>query len=184
MSAVATHLITAEEFARMPERADGAHDELVCGEIVLVEPINKALHGWVCSNVSRAIANFGNHYKLGWTVLRCGVILGRNPDTVRAPDIQFYSSERLSKIPEGWFKIAPDLAVEVLSPDDRRRSMREKVADYIASGVRLVWLVDPETETVMVYSGSLRGIEYGKSDTLDAGGVIPGFSCPVAEFFS
>ena len=85
--------------------------------------------------------------------------------------------------PKGWPAVAPDLAVEILSPSNRRPAVREKVREYFAAGARLVWVVDPETRTAMVYAGNLRGTELDEAETITGGDVLPGFSCRVAEFF-
>jgi Uma2 family endonuclease len=183
MSAIAAPLITAEEFGRRPEPADGSLDELVAGRVVIVGSRPKALHGIVCSCVGSALGEFVGKRRLGWVSGRAGVILRRNPDTVRGPDVSFYSITRQPNPPEDYFEIPPDLAVEVLSPDDRRGRVRDKIREYVAAGVPLVWLVDPETRTVLEYRGSLRGTEYDEADTLDGGDVLPGFTCRVADFF-
>lgn len=73
--------------------------------------------------------------------------------------------------------------MEVRSPGDRPGRLRKKVQKYLDSGVPLVWVVDPEARTVMVYQGTNRGVEYDENDTLDGGEVLPGFTCKVAEFF-
>jgi Uma2 family endonuclease len=86
-------------------------------------------------------------------------------------------------MPDGYFEIPPDLAVEVLSPNDRRSVVREKIKEYVQHGVPLVWLVDPETRTVLVYEGNLRGLEFGDTDSLVGGSILPGFSCKVADLF-
>ncbi len=183
MSMVASRLVTAEEFARMPEPADGTKQELVKGEVVEMPPV-KGRHGIVASRIDRKLGNFVDERRLGWVAVESGTRLEHDPDTVRGPDVSFYSMARQPEMPEGYFEIPPDLAVEVLSPDDRRKKVREKVAEYIANGVRLVWVVDPEAQTVMVYAGTTRGVEYGDTDTLDGGDVLPGFACPVADFFA
>ena len=103
---------------------------------------------------------------------------------MRGPDVAFWSITRQPALPADYFEIPPDIAVEVLSPDDRRKDVREKVKDYLTHGVRLVWLVDPETRTVTIYQGSLRGTELDESDTLTGGDVLPDFSCKVADLFA
>jgi Uma2 family endonuclease len=110
-------------------------------------------------------------------------VLERGPDTVRGPDVAFWSIKRQPEMPEGYFLIPPDLAVEVLSPDDRRGDVRAKIKEYVFYSVPLVWLVDPETRTVLVYRGNMRGTELGDDDALDGGDVLPGFSCKVADLF-
>ena len=107
----------------------------------------------------------------------------RDPDSVFGPDIAFLSISRFPTPPEGYLEIPPDLVVEVLSPDDRRKHVREKIKDYVKNGVKLVWLVDPEMRTVTVYAGSLRGTELDESETITGGDVLPEFTCKVAEFF-
>ncbi len=177
-----TH-ISAEKFAEMPNPIDGSRQELVRGEIEDMPPV-KGRHGIVQLEIGSILRAYVKPRQLGWLAVESGTILERNPDTVRGPDVAFYSMARQPEMPEGYFEIPPDLAVEVLSPDDRRKNVREKIAQYVASGVKLVWLVDPEAQTVMVYSGTTRGIEYGDTDSLDGGDVIPGFTCTVAELFT
>jgi Uma2 family endonuclease len=182
MSTVATPLVTAEEFGRMPDPPDGSKQELVKGVIVTMPP-PKGIHGIVQSKIDRKLGAFIDEHRLGWIVTESGALLDRDPDTVRGPDVAFYSITRQPTVPENYSEIAPDLAVEVLSPDDRRGRVRAKIAEYIAAGVRLVWLVDPETRTVLEYRGTLRGTEYDEADTVTGGEVLPGFTCRVADFF-
>jgi Uma2 family endonuclease len=182
MSSLLTPLLTAEEFGRLPDPPDGSKQELVKGVIVTMPP-PKAIHGIVQSRIDRKLGPFIDERRLGWIVTESGTVLDRDPDTVRGPDVAFYSITRQPTVPEDYFEIAPDLAVEVLSPDDRRSRVRAKIREYIAAGVRLVWLVDPETRTVLEYRGSLRGTEYDEADTLTGADVLPEFSCRVADFF-
>lgn len=184
MATVSTKPITAEEFAAMDDPADGSKMELVRGEVELMPP-PKGRHGIVCARLVRLIGNLADARKLGWVTSNdTGVILERNPDTVRGPDVAFWGIVRQPEPPEGYFEIPPDLAVEVLSPDDRRVRVREKIRDYLTNGVKVVWLVDPETRTVTVYAGTLRGTELDAADTLDGGDVLPGFACTVADLFA
>jgi Uma2 family endonuclease len=183
MSTTATKLLTAEEFAALPDPPDGSRQELVKGVVVTMPP-PKGRHGIVCSKIDRLIGNYAEAKNLGWTTSNdTGAILERDPDTVRGPDVGFWSIARQPDVPDDYFEIPPDLAVEVLSPDDRRNRVREKIREYIAAGVPLVWLVDPETRTVTVYTGRLRGTELDESDQLDGGEVVPGFSCKVGDLF-
>ena len=182
MSAVATKLITAEEFGRMPNPKNGAKQELVKGEIIEMPP-PQGLHGYVQLEIGSILRAFVKMHGFGWVVTESGTILERDPDTVRGPDVSFYHISRQPTRPSTYFGMPPDLAVEILSPDARRKKVREKIAEYVTNGVRLVWLVDPEARTVMVYSGNTRGVEYVETDTLDGGDVLPGFTCPVADLF-
>ena len=121
--------------------------------------------------------------KLGWVTTESGVVIERDPDSVFGPDVAFCSIARHPTRPEGYYEIPPDLVVEVLSPDDRRKHVREKIKDYLKNGVKLVWLVDPEVRTVTVYAGSLRGAELDETETITGGDVLPEFTCRVADFF-
>lgn len=183
MSTVAARPITAEEFGRMPEPADGSKEELVKGVIVTMPP-PKGRHGYVQLQIGAILLGFVKPKRLGWVVTESGTILERDPDTVRGPDVAYYSIARQPTPPADYFEIPPDLAVEVLSTDDRRPAVREKIREYVSAGVRLVWLADPETRTVLAYRGSLRGTEYDEADTLDGGDVLPEFTCRVADFFA
>lgn len=183
MSAVAVSLLTAEEFGRRPEPADGSKEELVKGVIVTMPP-PKARHGLTQMKIGWLLMNHVDPNRLGWVVTQSGTVIDRDPDTVRGPDVAFYSIARVPVFPEEYFEIAPDLVVEVLSPDDRRGAVRAKIREYVAAGVRLVWLVDPDARTVLVYRGSLRGIEFDEADTIDGADVLPQFTCRVADFFA
>lgn len=184
MATVEQPLMTIEEFAKLPDPPDGSSVELVRGEVVVMPP-PKGKHGICCSKIARLLGNHADPGKLGWvTTNDAGVVLERGPDTLRGPDVAFWSIARQPDIPDGYFEIPPDLAVEVLSPSDRRRDVRAKIKDYLFYGVKVVWLVDPEARTTTVYSGTLRGIELDESDAIDGGDVLPGFSCKVADLFA
>ncbi len=182
MSATATKLITAEEFSRMPDPLDGSKQELVRGEIVTVPP-TKQPHGFIQIQIGWLLKNVVTPQRLGWVGSESGCVTERDPDTVRGPDIYFFSRSRFPERPSGWPDGAPDLAVELLSPSNRRSEMRAKVTEYLTAGAKIVWVFDPESKTVMVYSGNLRGVELGENETIDGGTVLPDFSCKVSEFF-
>ena len=106
------------------------------------------------------------------------------PDKVRKPDVSFVRSGRLpgDKPPKGHTKIAPDLAVEVISPNDLASEIDDKVAEYLAAGVKLVWVVNPTSRTVRTHPSANSGI-LTANDTITGGDVLPGFECRVAGFF-
>lgn len=174
--------ITAEEFLNMPEPEDGSNQELFRGEIVTMA-MNQAEHCLVHAQLVWLLKNVVNPGKLGWVLMANAVTNERDPDTVRGPDISFYSISRVPNRPHGYNPLPPDLIVEILSPSDRRDAVREKIREYIVAGVRLVWVVDPDARTAMVYSGNVRGVENDSEDTITGGDVLPGFACKVAEFF-
>ena len=86
--------------------------------------------------------------------------------------------------PEGYPDVAADLCVEVLSPGNSLRRIREKLREYFARGVRMVWIIDPEDRTITVYRSVDEGRLLHENATLDGEDVLPGFSCRVAEFFA
>lgn len=183
MPAVLDKLVTIEEFAKYPEPADGSREELVRGTVITMAP-PKARHGIICQNIARMLGQFVHSRRLGWVASNdTGVIIERDPDTLRGADVAYWSISREPVLPEGYFESVPDLVVEALSPDDRKKAVREKIQDYVSSGVKLVWLVDPEVRTVTVYAGSMRGAELDESETITGGDALPGFSCKVADFF-
>jgi Uma2 family endonuclease len=113
-----------------------------------------------------------------------GFKLFTNPDTVRAPDVAFVSHDRIpDPLPRGFAPFAPDLAVEVLSPDDKPGEVLEKVADWLKAGTRLVWVIDPDRRSARAYreDGTIEMLP--ESGVLDGEDVLPGFTCTVGELF-
>jgi Uma2 family endonuclease len=112
-------------------------------------------------------------------------IIARDPETVLIPDISFVRTDRLppTQDREGPMPLAPDLVVEIVSPNDRYNDVVEKIEKYQTAGVPLVWLVVPRRRTVMVYATGQEPRTLTEADTLDGGNVVPGFQMPVAEMF-
>src|SRR5262249_49692616 len=104
--------------------------------------------------------------------------------TVRSPDAAFVRRDRLPGFTDRFVPLAPDLAVEVLSPSDRIADAMGKITMYLQAGVRLVWLVDPSARTVTIFRPDAALKLVGAGETLDGGDVLPGFSVPVAELFA
>lgn len=131
------------------------------------------------------LARFVEQHDLGTCVGTVGIITERNPDTVRSIDLSYWSHATLpaDQDPEGYPEIAPDFAVEFLANEDRTQAMHGKIADLLAFGVKLLWLVDVQRERVIVYDGRPPRV-FDASVIIDGGVVLPGFSCPVAEFFA
>ncbi len=122
--------------------------------------------------------------KLGLVFTDVGFRLAEDPDTVRGPDIAFVSASRLrSGFPRGFFPGAPDLAVEVVSPGDKAGELQEKIREYLSSGVRLVWLADPRSQTVTAYRPSGEAHVYSGEEPVPGEDVLPGFSFRPAELF-
>lgn len=184
MSAATKKLLTAEEFARRPEPDDGSKEELVRGEVITMPPPG-FLHGNVQSLVAFALQLFCRTSKLGRVTVESGLITEQGPDTVRGPDVAYWSFERLppDHVPVVYANVAADLVAEVVSPSNTRRQLATKVREYFASGVRIVWVADPEDSSVTVYRGPGNGTVLWEDATITGEDVLPGFSCPVADFF-
>lgn len=175
--------MTAEELMKLPD--DGMRRELVKGEVREMPPAG-ALHGDIAMNIGALLKNHVKANGLGKVpAAETGFIIARNPDTTRAPDTGFISKERVPKEgpPDGYWELAPDLAVEVVSPNDTATEVQEKVREWIDAGARLVWIVYPKTREVVVHK-SLKDIEIlTEEETLGGENVIPGFECRVSEIF-
>lgn len=177
-----TGTLTAEEYARLPERDDGYKDELVRGSVVC-EPQPSFVHGLASMKIGHLLSAFVDREGLGVVLGEAGYVLERGPDTVRGPDVSFVSTERLRRRGETFFEGAPDLAVEVISPSNTRRAAAEKTRDYLAAGARLVWNVDPRRETVTAHAPGAEPRVLGADDSLDGGDVLPGFTVAVRALF-
>lgn len=176
-------IMTAEEFLHHPE-LDGKA-ELVRGELRVTPPAGGP-HGVAAANLVFALGVHARQGGLG-RVFGDGVgyELLRLPHTVRVPDASFVRAERLptNGIGPGLLRLAPDLAIEVLSPSETASDLQEKLDDYKVAGTPLVWVVDPVRRTVMIVAIDAPVRWLHEEDTLDGGEVLPGFTSPVAEMF-
>ncbi len=156
--------------------------ELVNG--VLVEKTMGALESSLAALMVHFLLNFVLPRKLGLVFGADGTIR-LNPKLVRIPDVAFFSKERLpgGRLPkEAIPLLVPDLAVEVLSPSNTAAEMDQKLRDYFAAGVRLVWYLDPRKRTVLVYDSIDRMRTLDETGTLDGGVVLPGFSLKLGDW--
>ncbi len=176
-------LLTAEDLWEMPD--NGLRRELVKGELIERPPAG-CEHGAIAGDLHGTLWNYVRTHRLGRVfAAETGFRIGRNPDTVRAPDTAFVSNERLpASLPEKYLELAPDLAVEVVSPSDTAHEVGDKVADWLAAGTRLVWGVYPRSRTVHVYRPNAPFRRLTVADALDGEDVVPGFSCPVSNLFA
>lgn len=175
--------MTAEELLRYSE--PGIRTELVRGELIRMSP-SGGPHGVVSARVAVLLDAFVRPRRLGVVFgAETGFVVARDPDTVRGADAAFVSSARLpgGRVPAGFFPTAPDLAVEVLSPDDRATEVEEKVQEYFAAGARAVWVLSPKTRTLTVHRPGGEARRLGPEETVEGGDVLPGFAVKVAEFF-
>lgn len=173
-------VITPDALLRIPD--DGNKYELVDGELRVSAA--GVRHEEIGALIISLLMAFVRPRRLG---IVCGSSAGyKLPNgRVRSPDVSFIAMERLpgGRAPEGFGDFMPDLAVEILSPGDSIKEVEEKFEDYFTSGARLVWLVDPAQETVTVYRSTVDRQVLRRDDPLTGEPVLPGFTCPVQEFF-
>jgi Uma2 family endonuclease len=172
---------TLEEFERIAEAPENADRllELINGEIVEKVPTEK--HGMIAGNMFGPLWNFVQQHKSGRIVME---VRYRSPDdqrNARIPDIAF-SSARRPVVERGSVPEMPDLAVEVKSPDDTVKELREKARYFLMNGTRMVWLVYPGKRIIEVYTPDNEYI-LDETDTLSGGDVLPGFTLPVRDVF-
>lgn len=155
--------------------------ELVRGELVPVTPPGGE-HGAVQVNAVVVLAVYAR--QVGGRVLtESGIYTAEGPDTVRGPDVLYFGPGRLSELPKAYFRQAPELVVEIISPDDRSAEIETKVAEYLARGVRRVWLLYPGTRTLYVHGLGAQVLKLQTGAAVTDPEVLPGFTCQVADFF-
>jgi Uma2 family endonuclease len=174
-------LISGEELLRRP---DLGPCELVNGRVVPLMPTGDE-HGDVEFELGTRLRLYGKESKRGRAVGgEVGIYIRRNPDTVRAADIIFISKERdVRPKARGYFEIAPELVVEVLSPEDRTSKIKEKLRDYFSAGVLAVWLVDPVLRRMLIYRSPTDVTVLDERQVLTDEEILPGFSVPVSDLF-
>ena len=178
-----TGLMTADELLMMPNSRWGY--ELVRGKLKKYMPAGN-LHGIIALKIGRIVGNFVEENNLGVVVAaETGFLISHNPDTVRAPDSAFIGKEKLAKygITEKFFPDAPDLAVEVVSPNDRKKDIEDKVQDYLAAGVNLIWIIYPQKQFVVVHRQSKIVSILFETDELEGEEVLPNFRLPLEKLF-
>lgn len=174
-------LITGEGLLAM---GDIGRCELIDGRIVPMSPAGDE-HGYVEFNLGAELRAFVRQHNLGWVLGgEVGIYIHRNPDRVRGADIVFVSRERLPALTGKFLEVAPELVVEVMSPNDTWEGVREKLADYFSIGVAQVWIVEPRNRNVLVYQSSTDLQEFGAGDTLVSEGVLEGFRLDIAALFA
>jgi Uma2 family endonuclease len=184
MAVTATPVITADELLRMPD--DGMRYELVLGELHMMPPPGFE-HGRVALTVGGLLFAHARLTDSGVVVAaETGFLLSSDPDTVRAPDAAFIRQERAEKVgrTRKYWPGAPDLAVEVVSPDDRLRKVQDKALSWLAAGTIAVLVLDPAKCAATVYRERGDAHVHGPEDTLDLSDAVPGFSVAVAELFA
>lgn len=176
--------MTAEELRCLP--GNNMRHELIDGELH-EWPLNGGEHGYVSGRVARQLGAFlERHPDVGGGLFAggTGFWLTHNPDSVRAPDVAYVGESRLSRalIP-GYPELAPDLVVEVVSPNDLADELQIKIEQWLLAGVLLVWVLYPQMRSAIIYETNGRGALLHADDTLHGEPVLPGFSCPVGDLF-
>jgi Uma2 family endonuclease len=176
-------LLTADDLWHLPK--DGMRHELIKGVVYAMPPAGFE-HGVVGINLSTPLDQHVKSNRLGLVVGgETGFLIATNPDTVRAPDIGFVCQGRIQTtgIPRQYWPGAPDLAVEIVSPNDRVFEVDDKVLEWLHAGAALVWVVNPRQRTVTVHRQGGTATLLTINDILSGEQVVPGFSMRVADIF-
>jgi len=176
-------LMSVEEywdFVNLPENHD-RHFELIEGKVIEMSRPSQ-FHGMICMEIGYLLRHWlGQQQQPGYIAMNdAGVILHEEPATVVGPDVAYYP---LTEVPKKWAEVAPTLAVEVLSPNDKPSEVNTKLQEYLTSGTRLVWLIDPESRTVTIHRPDTEPRTLSAQDELSGGEELPEFSCQVADLF-
>lgn len=181
-TALDTALLTAEDYLR--QWNDDA-TELVRGRIVEMSRPHTA-HGYFMMRVAFLIQQYLMTNDIGRVGGGdAGVVTERNPDTVRGPDVAFYSYDRIPRgsLPDGYWPAAPELVVEIRSPDDRWKDIVRKAGEYLAAGVLTVAFADPQTQRVHLFSADQETTVLKPDDEFTFPDILPGFAVPVKKLF-
>ncbi|HXF63455.1 MAG TPA: Uma2 family endonuclease [Caldilineaceae bacterium] len=183
MSTVLTQPMTAADFWRLPETEK--RRELVRGEVIETMPPGM-FPGAIVANLVELLRGWTKQGTDGYVGVEAGYILERNPDTVRAPDVSYVTSERIQAvgIPEGFWEGAPDVAVEIISRNETADEVREKVRDDLSAGAALVLTIYPRTREVIAHIPDGLARTFGPDASLEFPTALPGFTCRVAELFA
>jgi Uma2 family endonuclease len=162
---------------------DGRKYELVDGELVMSPAGSR--HGAVCAKLIIRLGTLIEQGRLG-QLFDSSTGFRMPNGNVRLPDVAFVARGRFEgdKVPEGFSPVVPDLAVEVLSPEDRPRSVLDKVGEYLDAGVSLVWVVDPKSRTATVYRSLTNVRTVVESGDFDGEHILPGFRCSLADILA
>ncbi len=174
---------TDEEFMALPDNGD--RYELVNGELRIVGN-SGMLHGQIASVLIVFLGGIVLSHKLG-VVCDSSTAFKMKSGNKRSPDVSFVSKDRLKglkKLPKGFFDGAPDLAVEVISPSNTFEEIHQKIVEYFESGSRLVWVINPDEESVVIYRGSTPDRLLKITDFLEGEEVVAGFRLAIAELFT
>ena len=179
-----TLTMTAKDLLNMPD--DGFRRELVRGEIRKMSPAGRH-HGRYAMRIGASLLFWADAAGAGEVyAAETGFLLARDPDHVRAPDAAFVRAERLTAIgdADGFIPLAPDLAVEVVSPNDRYSEVAEKIADWLNAGTPAVVVANPRRRTASVHRRNALAVELRDGDILEVGDAAPGWRMAVSDIFA
>ena len=176
--------MTADELLRLPD--NGMRRELIAGELHEMPPAGGD-HGYVGLEIAYRLRHFlaqNPEVGGGFFAAETGFRLTRDPDTVRAPDVAYVDEARLAQArARGYPELAPNLVVEVVSPNDTAGEIQQKTEEWLRAGVQIVWVLYPETRSAMAYQADGSVALLHADDTLHGEPVLPGFSCRVDDLF-
>jgi Uma2 family endonuclease len=175
---------TEADLEALPE--DGYLHEVVGGELVM-SPKNNWFHGRICARLITALCNFASEHRLG-AVLDSSTGFWMHNRNCRAPDVSFVHKSRLTALgfkpnERRFFPGAPDLAVEILSPNNTRVEIDQRLNDFFSSGAKLAWIIDPESESVEICHSPTHRKLLGSGAFLEGESLLPGFRYPIAHLF-
>jgi Uma2 family endonuclease len=183
--AIARKQMTADELWQLPN--DGQRHRLIAGELHTLAPAGH-VHGRIAMRLAIPLGRYVAEHDLGDVyAAETGFLLARDPDTVQAPDVAFVRRERVAAVGEGegpWFPGAPDLAVEVVSPNDRYTEVEETISRWLAAGCRMVLVIDPRRRTVAVHRSPAQVRPLDEAGVIEGEDVVPGWALPVAALFT
>ena len=178
-----TKLLTAEDLLRL--NSEGVKGELIRGVLHETVSVGK-VHGRIAMTLGGALAGHVRPRRLGTVIgSDAGVLIQRNPDTVREPDIAYISAERMpfDDQSDGYLEAVPELVVEIVSPSDRDTDVREKTDMWLDLGVSMALVVRPAERMIIVHRPGVLAVTLSGDGVLDGGDVLPGFSLPLREIF-
>ena len=183
MTTAKPQLLTADDLLRLDSQ--GVRGELIRGVLYETMPTERQ-HGRILINLGTELRNFTKPGAIGSVEGGdVGVWLERDPDTIRALHIAFFSSQQAPPLQTAarYAEVVPDLLAEIVSPNDTAREVREKAEMWLGFGVRLVWVVNLDTRTVDVHRRGLPIVTLTDQDALDGLNFLPGFTCPIRDIF-
>ena len=173
-------LLTIEQFDELPVKEGILYELNEGGLVTMTEPMPR--HNWVRDNIAAALRDFAHPQNLGRVFVETGYQL--TPETVRIPDVSFVLADQMREIDlDKRIQGAPALAIEVISPTDLAEELTQKVKQYLAAGVKVVWVFYPKTREVQVFRADGGSFARHEPETLEEPDLLPGFSLDLKAVF-